>query len=851
MSDNNITLEISKVKKPKNLKLKPVTPRPKTPRLQLEMPTTPKGKFLKTPRLKRPPKTPIPEEKTRKYLKNTTIDIPIVGEDIEIAIPEFFASPYKTKTGAIKYRLVNPLTKARYLASRKDEPSVKIIRKPIEDAVILENNSQPIPLSLFTPKDRETINRYFQVVFENVGKPATQVPNTADFRNKERGRPEILPKNIEVMRSRGQMPNTNVDVFVGRAEEGEGPNFSPRSNQSFSPRSAQSYSEPPTPKEKRKNIRRKPLKYADKTPAERRRILQNQKNESGKLARDTEKYGLEEALRRKEEKRQQDSAKGDNWWVTGLVDEVAKISEKKPKKLSKKEQRIAEQIARGANAGAVSGEGIKGRGVPWSRPPPPPRLTQVVPEATEAPPPPPRPILRRNITPRLIPVAPAPVAPAPVVRSTFVPAQIETFDGLTEKDIEEIKKRIEKLKKQQKEMNDKLLIEIKKFNELVAHIEEVGINTGRLLSRDDQFNVVKNVEKLRDDILGEITFLNGEIDDYNEEKQKQTTNSQINVHQRSHLRRIENDAGLRRLNAVGGAATKEQQKIMEAQEAARNKAEKAAIIKTAHQTAYDKVKEVAEEDAFYKRIHQHPDDITDEEFERVLDDLEKEDKKKEEKRKKKGKGLKGKNKIFSNVIMPKSKKVCSECGMKNCCSDDEDIEGMGLYASGGGLYAGNGLYASGGQPPRGRGIKHLHHYHRTEMTGEGIVHHHHHMEGGSIGSDIKKAFAPVQKAFQPVTQAINKVEQVATPYNAEVVGHYALPAIGSAVGGVLGSVGGPVGGVIGSAGGSYGGYQLQKELGYDDNKTFQGFGMKNKKGSPEAKEWGRRMREARLAKMNK
>jgi uncharacterized membrane protein len=563
MSDNNITLEISKVKKPKNLKLKPVTPR-----LQLEMPTTPKGKFLKTPRLKRPPKTPIPEEKTRKYLKNTTIDIPIVGEDIEIAIPEFFASPYKTKTGAIKYRLVNPLTKARYLASRKDEPSVKIIRKPIEDAVILENNSQPIPLSLFTPKDRETINRYFQVVFENVGKPATQVPNTADFRNKERGRPEILPKNIEVMRSRGQMPNTNVDVFVGRAEEGEGPNISPRSNQS--------YSEPPTPKEKRKNIRRKPLKYADKTPAERRRILQNQKNESGKLARDTEKYGLEEALRRKEEKRQQDSAKGDNWWVTGLVDEVAKISEKKPKKLSKKEQRIAEQIARGANAGGVVGEGL---------------------------------------------------------------------------------------------------------NE--------------------------------------------------------------------------------------------------------------------------------------------------------------------------------KNKIFSNVIMPKSKKVCSECGMKNCECDDEDIEGMGLYASGSGLYAGNGLYASGGQPPRGRGIKHLHHYHRTEMTGEGIVHHHHHMEGGkitmkSIGSDIKKAFSPVQKAFEPVKTAFEKVEDVATPYNAEVAAHYLIPAAGAALGGAAGSViGGPLGGIVGSAGGSYGGVQLTKEIGVDDNTTFKGFGMKHKKGSAEAKEWGRRMREARLAKMNK
>jgi hypothetical protein len=195
----------------------------------------------------------------------------------------------------------------------------------------------------------------------------------------------------------------------------------------------------------------------------------------------------------------------------------------------------------------------------------------------------------------------------------------------------------------------------------------------------------------------------------------------------------------------------------------------------------------------------------------------------------------------------KNKKVCSECGMKNCdCDDDEDMEGMGLYASG------SGLYASGGQPSRGRGIKHVHHYHTTEMCGNGMIkHHHHHMEGGkitmkSIGSDIKKAFSPVQKAFEPVKEAFEKVEQVATPYNLEVVGHYALPAIGSAVGGVLGSVGGPVGGVIGSAGGSYGGYQLQKELGYDDNKTFQGFGMKRPaKGSQEAKDYMRKLREMR------
>jgi uncharacterized membrane protein len=533
---------------------------------------------------------------SKEEFDNRTIDIPIVGQTT-IAIPEFFATPYifrykDKETGEImtttRYKLVNPLSKARNLATRKHRPTIKLIRKPIEDAVIMEGNDDSVPLSAFSTKDIQIINKHFPVVDENRNKAIENIPNTKPFDNKERGRPEVMERNIKINRKKGIKPNKTFNVYqkvktegqllrdIAREEE-EADNYSPPS--SYSPPSTTL----PTPpvKQKRAYKRVKPLKYAN-DPEGKAKALALQKKESAKLILDTEKYGLEEALRLKAEKRQQDKESG-NDWVKGLVDDIAEKSEKKPKKLTKKaEQQIAQQIARGAHAGGASGSGIK----------------------------------EKNI-------------------------------------------------------------------------------------------------------------------------------------------------------------------------------------------------------------------------------------------------------IFSNVIMPsKGKKVCSECGMKNCgCSDNEDIEGMGLYASGGGLYAsGGGLYASGGQPPsRGRGIKHMHHFHRTEMTGEGIVHHHHHMEGGkismkSIGADIKKAFSPVQKAFEPVKQAFDKVEDVAkaTPYNAEVLGHYLIPAAGSAVGGAAGSViGGPLGGIVGSAGGAYGGNQLQKELGYDDNTTFKGFGMKHKKGSAEAKEWGRRMREARLAKQNK
>lgn len=121
----------------------------------------------------------------------------VMGENA-LSIPEYFVSIGKpSKKGKIRVKLVNPLTKARHLATRGGQPPFRIIRKPIDDMIILENHTHPIPLSAFSEKDRKTIIDHFEVIKTHRGKPAKEIPNAKDFQNKERGRPETLPKNIE------------------------------------------------------------------------------------------------------------------------------------------------------------------------------------------------------------------------------------------------------------------------------------------------------------------------------------------------------------------------------------------------------------------------------------------------------------------------------------------------------------------------------------------------------------------------------------------------------------------------------------------------------------------------------
>jgi hypothetical protein len=154
-------------------------------------------------------------KKTKPKPEAPKVDVPILGEQ-SVAIPEFFA--VKAKKG---YRLVNPLTKTRNLSSRKGEPSIKLIRKPVEDMIIMSHQSEPVPLTAFSKKDRETIHTHFKVVQEHKGKDPENIPDSKPFKNKERGRPETLPKNIKINKERGYKPKPKKKPKDEEEEEEE------------------------------------------------------------------------------------------------------------------------------------------------------------------------------------------------------------------------------------------------------------------------------------------------------------------------------------------------------------------------------------------------------------------------------------------------------------------------------------------------------------------------------------------------------------------------------------------------------------------------------------------------------
>jgi len=124
------------------------------------------------------------------------VKIELMGEP-QLILPEYFAVPRKNG-----YKLVNPMTKERNLSKRKGETSVKILRKPVENAILLEGKNELIPLSLFSKKDRELITQHFDKIEQNKSKSVQEKPVIQMPPSKERGRPERLPKNIEINKER-------------------------------------------------------------------------------------------------------------------------------------------------------------------------------------------------------------------------------------------------------------------------------------------------------------------------------------------------------------------------------------------------------------------------------------------------------------------------------------------------------------------------------------------------------------------------------------------------------------------------------------------------------------------------
>lgn len=124
--------------------------------------------------------------KFKKSLGEIKLNLPIVNEST-LVVPEFFAVKRTSKTGKESYRLVNPLTKSRNLSKRNGETTIKLIRRPVEHMIIMSHKTEPIPLTMFSKKDRNTITEHFKVVETHRGKPIQEVPDSAPFANKKRG----------------------------------------------------------------------------------------------------------------------------------------------------------------------------------------------------------------------------------------------------------------------------------------------------------------------------------------------------------------------------------------------------------------------------------------------------------------------------------------------------------------------------------------------------------------------------------------------------------------------------------------------------------------------------------------
>ena len=146
------------------------------------------------------------KQKEREAESKIKVDIPIMGET-SLIVPEYFAVPRKGG-----YKLVNPMSQERNLSSRGGKQSLKVIRKPVGDMVLVREDGaeEPLPLLAFTKKDRTLIQNHFKLVEQFKDRKPEDVPTIGRSKPKERGRPTKLPKNIEVHKERKTKPNWSM-----------------------------------------------------------------------------------------------------------------------------------------------------------------------------------------------------------------------------------------------------------------------------------------------------------------------------------------------------------------------------------------------------------------------------------------------------------------------------------------------------------------------------------------------------------------------------------------------------------------------------------------------------------------
>lgn len=126
--------------------------------------------------------------KKRKSME--TNKIPMVN-DFELIVPKFLANPV-IRNKKPKLRLMNPVSKERNIATRKNQLVIPIKRKNVRKPMLIEVKNEPVDENLFNPTDRERLDRYNPIDdIEDI-----KQSKTLKFKNETRGLPIILYKNL-------------------------------------------------------------------------------------------------------------------------------------------------------------------------------------------------------------------------------------------------------------------------------------------------------------------------------------------------------------------------------------------------------------------------------------------------------------------------------------------------------------------------------------------------------------------------------------------------------------------------------------------------------------------------------
>jgi hypothetical protein len=156
-----------------------------------------------------------------KPTRSTEVPLPMFGET-NLELPPFFivASKKKGKTGGVKWRLANPLTEIRNLATRKGKKSINITRnEDAEKPVLVDRASEQAEFAKIRPsiyefsaRDQAKIIRHFRAIMDEEAEDRA-IPT----KNKPRGFPAVLYKNAK----KAGLKETKEKVYTRNTTKGK------------------------------------------------------------------------------------------------------------------------------------------------------------------------------------------------------------------------------------------------------------------------------------------------------------------------------------------------------------------------------------------------------------------------------------------------------------------------------------------------------------------------------------------------------------------------------------------------------------------------------------------------------